>query len=352
LHFATVSDNDQLIMNLPLVSICIPTYNAAEFLEPCLLSALGQTYPNIEILICDDGSKDSTMEIVNKFYQQHSHIRIVQNSTNSGMVNNWNYCIEQAQGEWIKFLFQDDLLEPDCVGKMLAACNQFDVQVSLCRRDFILHDDILPHLRRDFSEGGISKAEQVFGNKLFISPEQLAEAVKHHLVQNFLGEPTCYLFHKNLCKEAGFFNTDLRQVVDYEFIVRLGLVKGLAFIPATLAHFRVHGKSESSANNQKNNAAQIRNFAAESGDCILLLYHYLHHPAFAKVREATGSEVLDTYIKHLYYSGCKHNGKKLVNEALEPIRTAYPELGAMNYNFFKYVHYRKRFKKWEKENRN
>ena len=133
----------------PLVSICIPSYNAGEFFEPCLQSALAQTYPNIEILISDDGSTDTTMAIAEKYSKQYSNIRIVRN-TATGMVNNWNNSIEQAKGEWIKLLFQDDVLMPACIEKMLEACLAHNVQVGLCRRKFIIHDNVPKRIQNDF----------------------------------------------------------------------------------------------------------------------------------------------------------------------------------------------------------
>jgi glycosyltransferase involved in cell wall biosynthesis len=132
--------------NLPLVSICIPTYNAGEFFEDALQSALAQTHTHTEIVICDDGSTDNTVEIVEKYQKQHAHIRLIKNEHNLGMVNNWNKCIEESKGEWIKFLFQDDLLQKDCVQKMLDGCNHYNAVVGLCARDFIISENASPQL--------------------------------------------------------------------------------------------------------------------------------------------------------------------------------------------------------------
>lgn len=325
--------------DFPLVSICIPTYNAAVYLEPCLLSAVQQTYTNLEIIVCDDASNDNTIEIVKAFQQQHPQIKLVQNNTNLGMVNNWNQCIKEATGEWIKLLFQDDLLESTCVEEMLAAAKEHDVEVALCSRTFLLHDNILPRLKKDFGQGGIiKKAEEVFGYVSFVTPEQLAITVKHHLIHNVLGEPPCYLFHRNLYKAAGGFNPHLSQLVDYEFIIRLGLVNGFAFLPKPLVQFRVHQTSQSSLNKQQH--------ITEAGDMILLQHQFLYHPGFAKLRAVTGKELLETNMKHIYYSTCKHKGEKRVNEGLAAIRKIYPAIGTLTYNFFNYAVYRHRMKKW------
>lgn len=333
-------------MNHPLVSICIPTYNAGEYLEDCLQSALAQTYPHLEILISDDGSADDTLRMVEKYKSQYSQIRLVKNS-NPGMVTNWNNCIEQSKGEWVKFLFQDDVLKPTCVQSMVEACLQHSVDVGLCRRDFIIHDDVPKAIRFNFKYK-LVRPERIFGDAVFISPESLAEGAAEHLLQNVLGEPTCYLFHKRILVQTGLFNTELKQVVDYEFVLRLGLIKGLIFLNDALALFRVHGKSESSANIKEDKATLMRQIAAVDGDSILLLHQFLYNPAFRLMKEAIGAENLEMYMKHLYYSRCKHKGASLVNKALTPIRTKYKEIGNLSYNFFKYVHYRKWFKKWNK----
>lgn len=337
-------------MSQPFVSICIPTYNGAEFLEPCLQSALSQTYHHLEILVSDDGSTDDTIVIAEKYRQKHPQIKIIRNA-NKGMVNNWNNCIEQAGGEWIKFLFQDDLLKPDCVEKMLTNCLVNDVQVGLCRRDFIIHDDV-PRRVRNIFKYRLVLPERIFGDVNFISPEKLALEVAEQLPENILGEPTSYIFHKSILQDAnGPFNTEYKQLVDIEFILRLGLLKGLAFSSESLAYFRVHVKSESSANIKEDKESQMRNIAAITGDAILFFHKLLYDPAFQLLKKAMGEDVIQLYINHLYYSGCRRKGEKIFNMALEPIRKKYKELGEMSYSYFKYRRYRKLFRKWERETR-
>ncbi len=96
----------------PLVSICIPTFNGARWIRECLTSALAQSYQPIEILVVDDGSTDGTVELVQSLKDERT--RVIVNEQNQGMVHCWNKCIELARGEFVKFLFQDDVLYPDC----------------------------------------------------------------------------------------------------------------------------------------------------------------------------------------------------------------------------------------------
>lgn len=333
--------------DLPLVSICIPTFNAAEFFEPCLQSAFAQTYSNIEILISDDGSSDATIAIVENYQQQYPNLRLVHNA-HRGMVHNWNNCIEQAQGEWVKFLFQDDILKPNCVQAMIAACLKHKADIGLCRREFIIHDDVANSVRFSY-KFKLVRPEWIFADTTFISPDLLAKSIAEHLPQNVLGEPTCYIFHKRIIDAAGPFDTEFRQVVDYEFILRHGLKNGLVFINEVLALFRVHGKSASSVNNKVEKVAKSRQIAAVTGDFILLYYHFLHNPAFDRIKHVLGVDTLELFIKHYYHSGCNRNGTELFNQALAPIRKKYKELGALNFSIFKYIYYRKLYRKWEKQ---
>jgi glycosyltransferase involved in cell wall biosynthesis len=76
-------------MSNPLISVCIPVYNGAAYLEDCLQSVIAQTYSNIEILLVDDGSTDDSISIIEKFSQKDSRIRLVRNQKNLGLTGNW-----------------------------------------------------------------------------------------------------------------------------------------------------------------------------------------------------------------------------------------------------------------------
>ena len=114
----------------PLVSLIIPSYNGSAFLAEALQSASSQTYPNLEIIISDDASTDNTLEIAQSF-QRHSSLPVsIISHPNYGLVKNLNFCIDQAKGKSIKFLFQDDLLEPNCITEMVKLAEQ-DPEIGL-----------------------------------------------------------------------------------------------------------------------------------------------------------------------------------------------------------------------------
>jgi glycosyltransferase involved in cell wall biosynthesis len=102
-----------------LASICIPCYNSAPFIGETLLSVLAQTYTNLEVIICDDCSKDNTLEVVKTFTD--SRISIHVNTHNLGCSGNYNQVLSYATGKYAKLLCADDLITPDCIEKQVRA---------------------------------------------------------------------------------------------------------------------------------------------------------------------------------------------------------------------------------------
>src|SRR3990172_6845810 len=102
-----------------LVSICIPVYNMEPTIERCIRSALGQTYPSVEVVVADNQSTDRTHELALSI--KDSRLRVVRNERNLGPYGNHNRLLELSRGEWVKFLHGDDELTPECVEKMVAA---------------------------------------------------------------------------------------------------------------------------------------------------------------------------------------------------------------------------------------
>ena len=109
-----------------MVSICVPTYNGADYLRDCIESLLDQSYIDTEILIVDDGSTDGSLDIIHQYAKYDDRIVVHQNVENIGLVGNWNKCISLAKHEWIKFAFQDDLLLTDCVASLLRVALKHD----------------------------------------------------------------------------------------------------------------------------------------------------------------------------------------------------------------------------------
>ncbi|MEN0054877.1 MAG: glycosyltransferase family 2 protein [Mucilaginibacter sp.] len=106
---------------LPLVSIALCTYNGARFLEQQLYTLINQTYRNIEIIAVDDCSTDNTYQILASYASKHPNLRIYQNETNVGFVNNFERALDYCQGDLIAFCDQDDLWDVKKIELQVAA---------------------------------------------------------------------------------------------------------------------------------------------------------------------------------------------------------------------------------------
>jgi glycosyltransferase involved in cell wall biosynthesis len=103
--------------NSVLVSILIPTYNRKELVQRAIESALKQTYKNIEIIVFDNFSSDGTVEHLKEIYKDEVKIKIFQNVSNVGPVNNWISCINNSSGDYAKLLFSDDEISTNYIEK-------------------------------------------------------------------------------------------------------------------------------------------------------------------------------------------------------------------------------------------
>ena len=117
-----------------MVSVVIPTYNAENFIRECLEATIRQSYRNIEIIVVDDGSKDSTLEICKSYADKDSRIRLF-TQENVGVSATRNRGIKHAKGDYIVFFDADDCPEDDLIQSYLEAKNQWkdkEVAFILC----------------------------------------------------------------------------------------------------------------------------------------------------------------------------------------------------------------------------
>lgn len=98
-------------MNYPLISVAMGIYNCADTLENAVRCIQEQTYPNWELILCDDASTDSTFEIAYTLSSQDSRIHLLRNDRNLTLAPTLNRCIRQAKGEYIARMDGDDICE-------------------------------------------------------------------------------------------------------------------------------------------------------------------------------------------------------------------------------------------------
>ena len=135
----------------PLVSICIPAYNAEATIATCLRSVLLQDVPDTEIVLVDNGSTDQTVVIARDMLSGHSRARVIQNGKNVGRIGNWNRCLEEASGKYIKFAFTNDSLLPGALSGLVQILESHPSVVIAGSRQKTVHGmpNNLPKVRSD-----------------------------------------------------------------------------------------------------------------------------------------------------------------------------------------------------------
>jgi glycosyltransferase involved in cell wall biosynthesis len=149
----------------PTVSILVPVYNAASTIHRCVDSLLAQTYKNLDIVLVDDGSTDSSGKVLDQYAAQDSRIQVI-HQKNGGVARARNTGLAHAKGDWIGFCDSDDEFLPDGIETLLAAAVRAQVPMSMgsyyrCVKDrrprlisfpeHVLRDEALVHFL--FAEG-------------------------------------------------------------------------------------------------------------------------------------------------------------------------------------------------------
>ena len=220
----------------PLVSIVIPVYNGSNYMRQAIDCALAQTYPNVEVIVVNDGSKDDTDAIARAYGDRIRYFP----KENGGSSSALNVGIQNMKGDWFSWLSHDDLYTPDKVEKQVAYLNSLQIPESEAWRHFFFTaaeyiDADGKRLRIDGEEAGLALQKQIDsmpGNAYLIA------------------EPTRYTFHGCGClihrkalEEVGGFDEKLRLINDVDLWFRLysGGYR-LHYLPEPLVKGRVHAK--------------------------------------------------------------------------------------------------------------
>ena len=205
----------------PYVSIVIPVYNHARYLPEAVNSVLNQDYPNVELIVLDDGSSDETPDVLRRygdrfFWESHR---------NMGQANTLNKGWRRAKGEILAYLSADDFLLPTAVSASVR-CLHENPEAVLCYPDFQLVD---------------AESRLV---RYVVTPEYSYE----EMVTKFVTAPSAgAFFRRSAYAKAGEWDPALRLAPDYDYWLRLGLYGDFVHIRENLAAFRAHEGSQSFA---------------------------------------------------------------------------------------------------------
>ncbi len=225
----------------PKVSIVIPAYNASNYLAEAIDSALAQTYPNAEIIVVNDGSKDdgATRMVALSYGDKIRYFE----KENGGSSSALNMGIANMTGEWFSWLSHDDLYVPEKLEKQVEYMKTLNIDdAELSKHIFFSASELID------ADGKIIHACDIKKSR------KLADKVNRFPHNGYLiAEPTVYNFHgcsclvhKNVFSDVGFFDESLRLLNDLDMWFRLyaGNYK-VHYIPEPLVKGRVHAKQVS-----------------------------------------------------------------------------------------------------------
>lgn len=116
---------------IPLISVVVPVYNVEKYLNRCLDSIVSQTYHNLEIILVDDGSTDSSLEICEEYAKKDTRIRVF-HKENGGVSDARNYGIDYSRGEYVTFVDSDDKVTDDYVEFLWKLTENGKYKMSVC----------------------------------------------------------------------------------------------------------------------------------------------------------------------------------------------------------------------------
>ncbi|MBD2386687.1 glycosyltransferase family 2 protein [Cylindrospermum sp. FACHB-282] len=220
---------------MPKISVCIPTFNRAHLLPYAIESVLNQSEKHFELIICDDGSSDSTPELMSQYTDKR--IKYIRHPQNIGKSNNMRSGFDAARGQYFIKFDDDDRLTSDFLARTAAILNQ---NYSI---DFVGTDHWIIDINNLRDEAQTQENSRRWGRKNLPAGvvDNLLEIV--FIQQSFQVGAT--LFRRQTLQELGFMLPNLQNCEDNDLFVRLAQAgkKGY-YLPELLMEYRVHAEQQ------------------------------------------------------------------------------------------------------------
>ena len=203
----------------PLVSIILPVYNRAHVVSHAINSVLNQTYENFELIIVDDGSIDSSVEVIKSF--KDDRIKLISNKINKGVSKSRNIGLENAQGVYIAYLDSDNTWESEYLETIVGSFYR------LPDADAVYCGQYLYHRFSDKNPFGIR-----FGS------------MNKSLLNNLNSiDMNCFCHKKEIYDDMGGFDEELKRFVDWDLILRINSKYNIYSVPVLLSNYYLNNVS-------------------------------------------------------------------------------------------------------------
>lgn len=223
-------------MSPPTVSVIIPAYNAEEYLVEAVSSLMRQTLKDIEVIIVDDGSTDSTWDVVRELISMDSRVRGIRSGQNFGIASALNTGIQDARADLIAILDADDKSVPERL---------------LVQSQFLAQHRNVSVVGGWISTFGVAEVGEILecpvGNDL----------VEHFATGNPMNHSTV-MYRSELFRDLNFQYSDSVIPLDYELLARIALRHNVANIPSVLSNYRIHADQHSKINARESSRDAFR----------------------------------------------------------------------------------------------
>jgi glycosyltransferase involved in cell wall biosynthesis len=230
----------------PLVSVIIPLYNAERYIEQCVNSILAQTWPNIEVIIINDGSTDNSLAIARKFESEKVNVL---SQPNCGASVARNHGLKVAKGEYIQFMDADDLLSKNKIEEQVIILEKNKDCIAVCDTVYF-PDGTDPYQYSPVTDWYVDGSDN--------PADFLIKLYGGHFIGKGYGgmvQPNAWLTPRSLIDKAGLWTEMRCPDDDGEFFCRVILSgKGICYVPGALNYYRKFD-TQKSLSGQKTYAA-------------------------------------------------------------------------------------------------
>ena len=282
---------------MALVSILIPTFNQADYIGQAVESALQQDWPELEVVVSDDGSSDDTQHTLEK-YHDDERVRLSRNAENLGRVGNYRKCLyELANGDWALILDGDDYLTDSSYISKAMSLAQADSTIDLIFAN--------AYRRRDDIDGSLRKPDQnerlpnlLEGRDLFLrfATEKLS-----------LDHLTC-VYKVQKARDIDFYRANIISS-DWESLFRYILTGRVAYFSDCVAAWRIHGQ----------NATRTMSVEDRVQNMLRIVGPYRE----AKAQGIFPSHVIETWFDNMIFRLADVNVRRLIRSGDDEGRRRY-----------------------------
>ena len=228
------------------VSLIIPVYNVAPYIEACLASLIAQTMDDVEIILVDDHGSDNSIQVAQNYIASHpsgKQFRFLATPHNMGPGAARNIGIEAARGEYIGFVDSDDVVTPDYCQQLYATAKAHDADLAYCQALQVTGEKTLPLRNPVIESGAFSKKKHRF------------------FLTHFTTMMWTFLYKRQLILEYGIRFPDTRSAEDSYFLTcALLTARRITCVDNPLYHYLVHEESLSGSRNPKRYIDKVKSF--------------------------------------------------------------------------------------------